>query len=144
MRNNFQHASANRGPKIISLGSTRMTAAPLIAAWLILVFVLGCGGKESGGEGSSPKVKAVDGIVKVLVEADGTVLINSKPISQDDLAETLRVVDSVEEVWYFRESPNTPAAHEKGLQVLADIETRGVPLEMFLDREFKTRSSDIF
>ena len=109
-----------------------------------LSLVIAC--SRSADNGSSPTgsdgPNSLNDVIQVIVLSDGNVVANGNKLSANQFDDLL---DSAmdQEVWYFRETPEDDTAQVAGLEVLTKIEARGLPLVMYLDREFQVPANSI-
>ena len=113
---------------------------------LVLALSLGCGKKDQGqgSDAKVPNVKPVDGVLKVLVQSNGTILVNGQAVSTKNLDAVISGSGKVNEIWYFRETPDDESAGAASIKVLSTIENRGLPLVMYLDADFKVPADAIW
>jgi hypothetical protein len=82
-----------------------------------------------------------DGVVKIAVLTDGTVIVNFETVPIDSLASKLDSLSAMKEIWYHREAPDAAEPHENAMKTIAEIANRKLPIAMYLDREFTKRAT---
>ena len=82
-----------------------------------------------------------DGVVKIAVLTDGTVIVNSETVPIDSLASKLDSMDDIKEIWYHREAPGAAEPHENAMKTIAEIANRKLLIAMYLDRSFTQRAT---
>jgi len=80
-------------------------------------------------------------IAKVSVMVDGTVYLNSEVIPIDSFGTKLDALGDIKEIWYHREAPEAAEPHENAMKAITEIANRGLPVAMYLDREFTQRAN---
>lgn len=82
-----------------------------------------------------------DGIVKIAVLTDGTVIVNSEAVPIGSLAPKLDAIGDIKEIWYHREAPDAAEPHENAMKTIEEIANRKLPIAMYLDRAFTKRAT---
>jgi len=82
-----------------------------------------------------------DGVVKIAVLTDGTVIVDSETVPIDSLASKLDSIGDIKEIWYHREAPEVAEPHENAMKTIAEIANRKMPIAMYLDRDFTQRAA---
>jgi len=82
-----------------------------------------------------------DGVVKIAVLTDGSVIVDSETVPIESLASKLDSLGDIQEIWYYRESPEAAEPHENALTVIAEIANRRLPIAMYLDQDFTQRAT---
>jgi biopolymer transport protein ExbD len=118
------------------------------ALFVVSLLAAGCADSEIQSEASTqlPDSNTTasaqnEGIVKITVQTDGTVIVNSETVPIDSLASKLDSIGDIKEFWYFREAPDAAEPHENALKVITEIANRRLPIALFLDREFTQRAT---
>lgn len=126
-----------------------MTYPRTVAAFLLVsVVTTGCTDPKMQSKPSNPAVESstnadgqTDGVVKIAVLTDGTVIVNSETVPIDSLASKLDSIGDIEEIWYHREAPDAAEPHENAMKAIAEIANRKLPIAMYLDRNFTKRAT---
>jgi hypothetical protein len=124
---------------------------PFHLAALVFLFVLALGCSNSGKSTDSHDAAApanaaanpagkIEGVVKIAVLTDGTVLVNSEPVAIDSLAAKLDSSGEIKEFWYHREGPEDADPHENAMKVVEEMAKRRLPIAFYLDRGFTQRA----
>jgi len=108
---------------------------------LFLVLSAGCTDAtdpETQGAAAIPANDETDpaGVVKIAVMTDGTVEVNSEAVPIDSLSTMLDTLGDIQEVWYYRESPEAAEPHENAIKVIDEIADRKLPIAFYVDRDF--------
>ena len=118
-----------------------------IIAFLMLASA-GCTEQTTPSEPSNPVPQTNtnsagqnDGVVKIAVLTDGTVIVNSETVPIDSLASKLDSIGDIKEIWYHREAPDVAEPHENAMKAIAEIANRKLPIAMYLDRDFTQRAT---
>ncbi|TWT77580.1 hypothetical protein [Neorhodopirellula pilleata] len=123
----------------------RKTLAVLL---LVSLVTAGCADPKMQSEPSDPVSQSQtnpdgqnDGVVKIAVLTDGTVIVNSETVPIESLASKLDSISDIKEIWYHREAPDAAEPHENAMKAIAEIANRKLPIAMYLDRDFTQRAT---
>ena len=120
-----------------------------LAVLLLLSLVtVGCTDPKMQSEPSDPVPQSNtnsdgqnDGVVKIAVLTDGTVIVNSEIVPIESLASKLNTIGDIKVIWYHREAPDAAEPHENAMKTIAEIANRKLPIAMYLDRGFTQRAT---
>ena len=120
-----------------------------LAVLLLLSLVtVGCTDPKMQSEPSDPVPQSNtnsdgqnDGVVKIAVLTDGTVIVNSEVVPIESLASKLNTIGDIKVIWYYREAPDAAEPHENAMKTIAEIANRKLPIAMYLDRGFTQRAT---
>lgn len=119
-----------------------------VALMGLLTLSSGCGDSNKSPDSSNPVTQSstitggnTEGVVKIAVLTDGTVLVNSEPVAIDSLSSKLDSIGDIKEIWYHREAPDAAEPHENAMKAIAEIANRKLPIAMYLDRDFTQRAN---
>ena len=120
-----------------------------LAVLLLLSLVtVGCTDPKMQSEPSDPVPQSNtnsdgqnDGVVKIAILTDGTVIVNSEIVPIESLASKLNTIGDIKVIWYHREAPDAAEPHENAMKTIAEIANRKLPIAMYLDRGFTQRAT---
>ena len=120
-----------------------------LAVLLLLSLVtVGCTDPKMQSEPSDPVPQSNtnsdgqnDGVVKIAVLTDGTVIVNSEIVPIESLASKLNTIGDIKVIWYHREAPDAAEPHENAMKTISEIANRKLPIAMYLDRGFTQRAT---
>ena len=115
---------------------------------LVSLVTVGCTDPKMQSEPSDPVPQSNtnsdgqnDGVVKIAVLTDGTVIVNSEVVPIESLASKLNTIGDIKVIWYPREAPVAAEPHENAMKTIAEIANRKLPIAMYLDRGFTQRAT---
>jgi len=115
---------------------------------LVPLVTAGCTDPKTQSEQTNPMPQSnttsagqTDGVVKVAVLTDGTVIVNAETVPIDSLASKLDSLGDIKEIWYHREAPDAAGPHENAMKTIEELANRKRPIAMYLDRAFTQRAT---
>ena len=122
------------------------SSVPVVSAFAAVLF-LGCGDtpidlpSSSGTDSPFSESNDNDAVVKIAVMADGSVFVNSEMVPIDSFSSKLDELGEITEIWFHREVPEAAEPLDNASRAFLEIVNRKLPIGIFLDPDFKRRTT---